>query len=146
MRLWINIVAIAVLATTLMAGAAMARDSMARDSRMFVPARPDPGSPRCVSGSVYGYTLEVCSKSYAVSGQNMSCHGPLTYAGDRDVTVTLHRAQCGRRGDWYADTIQCDGVRESRSAAGRLIGAQCTYLPNAMGRAAGFTSSPVIFH
>ncbi|MDJ0511958.1 MAG: hypothetical protein QNJ62_00790 [Methyloceanibacter sp.] len=140
MRLWIGAVVAVAIATTLMVGAAMGHDS-----RMFVPARPDPGSPRCVSGSVYGYTLEVCNGSYSVSGQNMTCHGPLSYIGDRDVTVTLHRGQCGRRGDWYADVIQCDGAREARSKAARLIGARCTYLPNADGRAAGFASTRVVF-
>ncbi|MEM8573916.1 MAG: hypothetical protein AAGF48_04695 [Pseudomonadota bacterium] len=140
MRLWMGGIAAATMATVLMIGTATANES-----RMYVPARPDPDSPRCVSGSVYGYTLELCNGSYSVSGQNMTCHGPLSYTGERDVTVTLHYGQCGRRGDWYADVIQCDGAREARSKAARLIGARCTYLPNAQGRAAGFASSRVVF-
>ncbi|MEM9592032.1 MAG: hypothetical protein AAF967_11925, partial [Pseudomonadota bacterium] len=67
MKLWIGGIAAATIATVLMIVIATANES-----RMYVPARPDPDSPRCVSGSVYGYTLELCNGSYSVSGQNMT--------------------------------------------------------------------------
>ena len=62
MKAWMKAVLGVALATTLvasgaavasdpMAGDSMARDSMAGNSRMFVPARPDPDSPRPSAGS-----------------------------------------------------------------------------------------------
>ena len=112
MKAWMYVAAIAALAAVL----TVSGTAMARDARQLVPIRPDPGSPQRVAGSVYGYTLEVCS------------------------------GNCNNGMNWFADSIRCDGGGKSRSAAGRLFGARCTCFPNAAGRVGGFTSTRVVFH
>ena len=112
MKAWMDVAAIAALAAVL----TVSGTAIARDARQLVPIRADPGSPQSLTGSVYGYTLEVCS------------------------------GNCNNGMNWFADSILCDGGGKSRSAAGRRLGARCTCFPTAAGRVGGFASTRVVFY
>lgn len=142
MKTWTDVAAIAALVAVL----TVSSTAMARDASQLVPIRPDPSSPQCVAGSVYGYTLEVCSGSYRISGQDLTCLGRRSHAGQHGVEVTLHRGHCNNGSNWFADSIRCVGSGMSKRAPARLLGARCTYFPNAAGRVGGFTSTRVVFY
>ena len=136
-------IAFATLAASLIVGGT----AMAQNYKPMVPVDPGPvEGPACVMGSVYGYKLQICSSQYRVDGQGLSCTGYLNHSGGNFAKVKLHRGNCNSGTDWSADTIRCDGAGQGGSPAGKLKGAQCTYFPNAAGRAEGFNSTGVYFN
>lgn len=136
-------IAFAALATGLIVSSA----AMAKNVKPMVPVDPGPGyGPSCVTGQVYGYTLRICANSYKVYGQGISCSGGLSHSSGYNARVQLSRGNCNSGTDWSADTIRCGGNGQGGSPAGKLKGAQCTYFPNAAGRAEGFNSTSVYFN